>query len=157
MPVMTDLEKRRAEAIKAYQDSQAKAAQKTRERVERERQIQDKWKETSNRIVSGVMRASDNFAREGAALRFRHSPDEYPKYAKQTFDIRVAGLTQRRVGYLEFLLRADGRVLIDTSHSCSAVPETVDCDGLTVGLAQQIASEVMITVLNYESQLTDED
>jgi hypothetical protein len=149
---MKDLEKRRAEAIKAYQDSQAQA----RERAERERQRRDKWDETSKLVVAGVKRASDNFAREGSAFVFVHSPyarASNPADLMTHFDIQH-DLSGPRLGHLEFILSADGRVSIKTSHHCSPnVPEAVDVDEITASLAEEIASEVLIEVLNYESGL----
>jgi hypothetical protein len=159
--IMGNLEKRRAEAIKAYWESQAEAC----ERAEREQQGRDKWLETSGLIVAGVKRASDNFAREGSPFVIAHLPGAYPtnlfhSRAREThreyFEIHpIENLPDPTnplracFGHLEFKLTDDGRILVKHDWSPN-VPEAIDFDEITESLAEAIASEVLIRVLGYD-------
>jgi hypothetical protein len=71
---MTVSEMRRAEAIKAYQDRQAKAAQDAEKKAERVRRRQAKWSKTSKPIVASVNAHQQQFARDGCELLFDHHP-----------------------------------------------------------------------------------
>jgi hypothetical protein len=152
---MTDSEKRRAEAIKAYQKRQAKAAEDAEEQAERDRQRQARW----GRIVAAVMRANDAFVREGSPLRLMHCPPDKRYLADGTYESfqihRVEYLQEYpdkpsnfALGTLEFSLDDDGRVSIETSHDSPNILDELDFDDLTESLAEQIASELMIAVLN---------
>jgi hypothetical protein len=155
---MGDLDKRRAEAIKAYWESRAEAC----ERAERDQQGRDKWPETSDFIVAGVKRASDNFAREGSPFVIVHLPGTYPtnlfhsrapETHREYFEIHPIENPpdpndSLRVcfGHLEFKLSSNGRVLVRHDWSPS-VPVMIDLDEITERLAEEIASEILIRVL----------
>jgi hypothetical protein len=151
-----DLAKRRAEAIKAYNDRAAKAAQDAEKEAERVRQRQAKWVKTSQAIMAGVMRASDKFAREGSPFIFKHH--QFPTKLRrnphqefyQYFEIRPIRSEQDQppYGHLDFSMnRLDDAVIIDTHLG---EEETVALDDLTEDLAEQIASEAMIALLSHE-------
>jgi hypothetical protein len=158
--MMGDLEKRRAEAIKAYWEAQVEACEK----AERDQQGRDKWLETSELIVAGVRRASDNFAREGSPFVIAHLPGAYPtnlfhrrarEMHREYFEIHpIKNMPDPNdplrvcFGHLEFKLSSNGQVLI--KHDWSAnVPAAIDLNEITESLAEEIASEVLIRVLNY--------
>jgi hypothetical protein len=157
--IMTDLEKRRAEAIKAYQHRQAKAAQDATEEAERRRQRLVKWR----LIAAAIMRVNDNFARQGSPLLFKHCPGELPEPddTYEYFQIHPIEYLQRYpntpsdfpVGYLAFYSSENGKASIEASHSAPNIPDgEIYFDDLTENLAEQIASELMIAVLTGEDE-----
>jgi hypothetical protein len=156
---MGDLEKRRVEAIKAYWEAQVEAC----ERADRDQQGQDKWLEISELIVAGVRRASDNFAREGSPFVIAHLPGAYPtdlfhrralEAQREYFEIHSIKNApdpndplRACFGHLEFKLNSNGRVLIKHDWNPN-VPAAIDLNEITESLAEEIASEVLIRVLN---------
>jgi hypothetical protein len=156
VPLMTDdLTKRRAEAIQAHKDRLAKAGRDAREKANYEDQRQAKWAVVSERIIAGVMRANEDLVREAFPLSFSpHTSGVSEIGPFVRFDIcSKAGNSVSRVSFwhLEFVRWdevEDGGVLISTGEDCKNIPNAVDLDDVTEGLAVQIANELMIAVLN---------
>jgi hypothetical protein len=79
---MTERQERRAAAIKAFRDREARAKQETenqdRQRDERERsqsEVFATWRATTfPTILSAVQKVSNEFARDGSPLLFSHVP-----------------------------------------------------------------------------------